>query len=68
MSDTEQRSASRPWTQADLDRLRASESNMPHLRWCVVCAAQVEPSPDCVQGRLPERCRTEHGNQTHYHV
>lgn len=60
------RSDSRPWTQADIERLRRSPSNMPRERWCVICGAQVEPDPDVVFGRLPERCRTEHGNQTRY--
>lgn len=52
------------WTAADVERLRVSESRMTHERYCCECGTQVEPVPECVQGRLPEQCRLKHGNAT----
>lgn len=49
---------------ASPDPAQSSSEDTRYNRWCHVCGTQVQPDPDERLGRLPVRCRTEHGNQT----
>lgn len=54
-------------TEQDVTTYAACEIRGPNLliaRRCIICGALATTAEDRVMGRLPEPCRTEHGNQT----